>query len=173
MSRNRSNRTTHIPRFSSSDEARRAPPDAGADAPQAHELQFYIPATGPPSRPRRTLKHNDTFAVFDSHGDIGATAGGPDGLFDHDTRYLSHLELLIEGAQPLLLDSAIRDDNLSFYVDLTNPDIFRDETIALLKELRLCLAHAVSQGRLAARAAGNLQSERRAAPAGSVDRLRQ
>jgi glycogen debranching enzyme len=107
---------------------------ADADAPQAHELQFYIPATGPPSRPRRTLKHDDTFAVFDSHGDIGATAGGPDGLFDHDTRYLSHLELLIEGAQPLLLDSAIRDDNLSFYVDLTNPDIFVDDKIALLKD---------------------------------------
>ncbi|TDX64856.1 glycogen debranching enzyme [Methylosinus sp. sav-2] len=139
MSRNKSNRTTHIPRASESAPARHAqdsgaPPDAGADAPQAHELQFYIPATGPPSRPRRTLKHDDTFAVFDSHGDIGATAGGPDGLFDHDTRYLSHLELLIEGAQPLLLDSAIRDDNLSFYVDLTNPDIFRDEKIALLKD---------------------------------------
>lgn len=113
-------------------ETRPAPPDA--DAPQTHELQFYIPATGPPSRPRRTLKHDDTFAVFDSHGDIGATAGGPDGLFDHDTRYLSHLELLINGAQPLLLDSAIRDDNLSFYVDLTNPDVFVDDKIALLKD---------------------------------------
>jgi glycogen debranching enzyme len=107
-----------------------APPDGLP----AHELQFYIPAIGPPSRPRRTLKHDDTFAVFDSHGDIGATAGGPDGLFDRDTRYLSHLELLIDGAQPLLLDSAIRDDNLSFYVDLTNPDIFLDDKIALLKD---------------------------------------
>jgi len=139
MSRTQSNRTTPIPRPSSNGEdvaapAAGAPPEAGGDTPQAHELQFYIPATGPPSRPRRTLKHDDTFAVFDSHGDIGATAGGPDGLFDHDTRYLSHLELLIEGAQPLLLDSALRDDNLSFYVDLTNPDIFRDDKIALLKD---------------------------------------
>lgn len=111
-------------------ETRQAPADA--EAPR--ELQFYIPATGPPARPRRTLKHDDTFAVFDSHGDIGATAGGPDGLFDRDTRYLSHLELLINGAQPLLLDSALRDDNLSFYVDLTNPDIFVDDKIALLKD---------------------------------------
>jgi glycogen debranching enzyme len=118
-----------------SSEQRSVSPDPpGGDDSQPRELQFYIPATGPPSRPRRTLKHDDTFAVFDSHGDIGATAGGPDGLFDHDTRYLSHLELLIDGAQPLLLDSAIRDDNLSFYVDLTNPDIFIDGRIALLKD---------------------------------------
>src|SRR2546423_909786 len=86
------------------------------------EAPFYIPVTGAASRPRRTLKHDDTFAVFDSHGDIGATAGGPDGMFDRDTRYLSHLELLIDGTQPLLLGSAIRDDNLNFYVDLTNAD---------------------------------------------------
>ena len=97
----------------------------------AGEAPFYIPATGPRSRPRRTLKHDDTFAVFDSHGDIGATAGGPDGLFDHDTRFLSHLELLINGAQPLLLGSAIKDNNLSFYVDLTNPDIYDDGRIVL------------------------------------------
>ena len=31
--------------------------------------------------------HGDTFIVIDSHGDIGASAGGPDGLFHHDTRY--------------------------------------------------------------------------------------
>ena len=42
------------------------------------EAPFYIPATGRASRPRRNLKHNDTFAVFDSHGDIGASAGGPE-----------------------------------------------------------------------------------------------
>jgi hypothetical protein len=53
------------------------------------EAPFYIPATGAASRPRLTLKHNDTFAVFDSHGDIGATAGTPDGLFDCDTRFLT------------------------------------------------------------------------------------
>ena len=81
-----------------------------------------------------TLKHNDTFAVFDSHGDIGTTAGTPDGLFDRDTRFLSRLELLINGQSPLLLGSAIRDDNLSFYVDLTNADIYAGDRIVLLKD---------------------------------------
>jgi hypothetical protein len=45
----------------------------------AEEAPFYIPATDSPSRPRSTLKHNDTFALFDSHGDIGAASGAPDG----------------------------------------------------------------------------------------------
>ena len=88
------------------------------------DAPFYIPSLGPSARPRRVLKHGDTFAVLDSHGDIGASAGGPDGLFDHDTRYLSRLELLIDGMQPLLLGSSVRDDNISLSVDLTNPDIF-------------------------------------------------
>lgn len=45
------------------------------------EEPFYIPATVPPSRPRRALKHGDTFAAVDSHGDIGASIGGQDGVF--------------------------------------------------------------------------------------------
>ena len=55
------------------------------------ESPFYIPMTGPAARPRRSLKHDDTFIVLDSHGDIGASAGGPDGLFNADTRYLARL----------------------------------------------------------------------------------
>jgi glycogen debranching enzyme len=102
--------------------------------PTPAEIPFSIPATGAETRPRCTLKHNDTFAVFDSHGDIGAAAGGPDGLFDHDTRFLSHLELLINGASPLLLGSAIKDNNLNYYVDLTNPDVYVDDKLVLAKD---------------------------------------
>ena len=66
--------------------------------------------TGPAARPRRTLKHDDTFIVLDSHGDIGASAGGPDGLFNADTRYLSRLELVLNGtaAAAARLESARR-----------------------------------------------------------------
>lgn len=98
------------------------------------ETPFYIASTGPSARPRRTLKHDDTFAVFDSHGDMGASAGGPDGLFDHDTRYLSRLELLISGTQPLLLGSSVSDDNVILSVDLTNADIYRDDHIVLPRD---------------------------------------
>src|SRR3981081_2960103 len=99
------------------------------------EATFYIPATGPSTRPRRTLKHDDTFVVLDSHGDIGASAGGTDGLFHADTRFLSHLELRLNGAQPLLLGSNVRDDNTLLAVDLTNPDLYVDGQIALHKDI--------------------------------------
>jgi glycogen debranching enzyme len=72
--------------------------------------------------------------VFDSHGDIGASSGSPDGLFKCDTRYLSHFELLINGLQPLLLGSNLSDDNCILSVDLTNPDIYYDNRIVLQKD---------------------------------------
>ena len=99
------------------------------------ESPFYIPMTGPAARPRRALKHDDTFVVLDSHGDIGASAGGPDGLFNADTRYLARLELLLNDVQPLLLGSNLRDDNSSLTVDLTNPDVFRNGQIVLRKDM--------------------------------------
>ncbi|TMK02211.1 MAG: amylo-alpha-1,6-glucosidase [Alphaproteobacteria bacterium] len=100
----------------------------------APEGPFYIPATGPASRPRRTLKDGDTFIVVDSHGDIGASPGGTDGLFHGDTRFLSRLELLLNGVQPLLLGSNVRDDNSQLTVDLTNPDIYFDQRLVLPKD---------------------------------------
>src|SRR5215470_17238520 len=101
------------------------------DSPEA---QFYIPAVGPASRPRCTLKQDDTFVVVDSHGDIGASAGGSDGLFLCDTRFLSHFELLINGMQPLLLGSNTRDDNTSLTIDLTNPDLYVEQRLVLPKD---------------------------------------
>src|SRR5579862_6559870 len=92
----------------------------------ALEQPFYIPMTGPAARPRRSLKYDDTFAVLDSHGDIGASAGGPDGLFHDDTRFLSRLTFSLNGCEPLLLGFSLRDDNSMLAVDLTNPDIPSD-----------------------------------------------
>src|SRR6201997_3504863 len=99
------------------------------------EQPFYIPMTGPAARPRRSLKHDDTFIVLDSHGDIGASAGGPDGLFNADTRYLARLELVLNEMQPLLLGSNLRDDNSSLTVDLTNPDVYREGRLVLQKDM--------------------------------------
>src|SRR3954471_16640556 len=110
-----------------------------ARAPQAvdqvvAETPFYIPVTGPAARPRRSLKHDDTFIVLDDHGDIGASAGGPDGLFNADTRYLARLELLLDELQPLLLGSNLRDDNSALTVDLTNSDVYRNDRLVLRKD---------------------------------------
>lgn len=105
------------------------------DDEAVQESPFYIPMTGPASRPRRSLKHDDTFIVLDSHGDIGASAGGPDGLFNADTRYLARLELVLDQVQPLLLGSNLRDDNSALTVDLTNPDVYRGDRILLQKDM--------------------------------------
>src|SRR6476646_2246899 len=98
------------------------------------ESPFYIPMTGPAARPRRSLKHDDTFIVLDSHGDIGASAGGPDGLFSADTRYLARLELVLDEVRPLLLGSNLRDDNSALAVDLTNSDVYRGGRLMLQKD---------------------------------------
>jgi glycogen debranching enzyme len=105
------------------------------EAEVVSESPFYIPMTGPAARPRRALKHDDTFVVLDSHGDIGASAGGPDGLFNADTRYLARLELVLDGVQPLLLGSNLRDDNSALTVDLTNPDVYGNGRIVLQKDM--------------------------------------
>jgi glycogen debranching enzyme len=94
---------------------------------------FYIPATAPLTRPRCTLKHDDSFLVIDSQGDIGTTAGDSDGLFHRDTRHLARLELLVNGFTPLLLGFNMRDDNLVYTVDLTNPDIYRNNRVVFEK----------------------------------------
>jgi glycogen debranching enzyme len=99
------------------------------------EVPFYIASVGTPSRPRRTLKYGDTFIVTDTHGDIGASSGDPDGLFHGDTRFLSRLELLLNDEHPLLLGSNVRDDNTMLAVDLTNPDYYENGEIVLRKDI--------------------------------------
>ncbi len=104
----------------------RADAEAGAS--------FYIAATGPEHRVRRTLKHDDTFLVIDAHGDVGAASGTSDGVYHRDTRFLSHLELRINGLQPLLLGSNLREDNAVFIADLTNPDMFSRDGVLMLEK---------------------------------------
>jgi len=100
-----------------------APAPAGAGG--APIAQFFIPATASLQERRpRTLKHGDTFAVFDHNGDALLGPGSPEGLFHRDTRYLSHLYLTIQGVRPLLLSSTLREDNATLTCDLTNPDIY-------------------------------------------------
>src|SRR6266478_3379786 len=106
-------------------------------------VSFYIAATGPETRVRRTLKHGDTFLVIDAHGDIGAAAGTSDGLFHRDTRFLSQLELRVNGMQPLLLGSNMREDNAIFTADLTNPDMFSMERVVVLEKDTLHINRSV------------------------------
>jgi glycogen debranching enzyme len=97
------------------------------------EAAFTITATQS-SRPPRALKYGDTFVVLDSRGDIGSASDHSSGLFHHDTRHLSRLELVVNDQTPLLLGSNLRDDNSAFFVDLTNPDLMDGQRIVMEKD---------------------------------------
>ena len=83
---------------------------------------------------RRTLKHGDTFGMFDEFGDVLEVPHSPYGLFHHDTRFLSRLLLTVEGHRPLMLSSTVQTDNVTLDVDLTNPDIFTGGELLLSKD---------------------------------------
>ena len=83
------------------------------------------------STPTRVLKHGDSFAVFEPHGDVTAGAGSEHGFYHRGTRFLSRFELLLTNRQPLLLSSTVSDDNIVFTADLTNADIVVDGRVAV------------------------------------------
>ncbi len=86
--------------------------------------QFYISASSSLADDRtRVLLHGDTFAVFDRNGDIQPVGFGQQGIFHNETRHLSRLELKVCGVRPLLLSSTVREDNVIFAIDLTNPEL--------------------------------------------------
>ncbi len=104
-------------------------PSAGVDA-------FFVAATTSLQVQRpRTLKHGDTFGVFDHTGDVLAGEGNPGGLYYRDTRHLSRLDLFINGKRPLLLSSDMREDNATLTCDLTNPDLHAGEVLLLEHDL--------------------------------------
>ena len=136
------------------------------------DAPFAVAATEATTRPRRTLKHGDTFVLVDSHGDLGIT--GSDGLFHDDTRFLSLLVLTLDGAPPLLLGSNVYDDNAMMTVDLTNPDIYRDGHLALPKDTihivrTMFLWRGTAYQRLAVRNYGDQPVELRLALAFDAD----
>lgn len=101
-------------------------PHAPTPSPGSGQIaQFFIPAAASLQERRpRTLKDGDTFAVFDHNGDAIAGPGSPEGIYNNDTRYLSHFYLTVDGARPMLLSSTLRNDNATLTCDLTNPDLY-------------------------------------------------
>ena len=107
---------------------------------------FYIPAeeTVTTERPH-VLKFEEEFVILDSFGNMDADRTGSEGLFYEDTRYLSRLLLKIAGMRPLLLSSALSEDNVFVMADLTNPDLMRGGKLVLAKNA----VHVLSKTRLA------------------------
>ncbi|MBO0738889.1 MAG: amylo-alpha-1,6-glucosidase [Alphaproteobacteria bacterium] len=83
----------------------------------------------------RTLKCGHAVGLFDRRGDIVGGRGSSDGIYLHDTRFLSQLELRLNGVPLLLLSSNVQEDNAVLTVDLANPDLMLREGVLLRGEL--------------------------------------
>ncbi len=102
-----------------------------------YDDQFYVLATSSLTEEKTySLKHNDSFGVFNKYGDIIPFDKSVQGLFHEGTRYLSNLQLKFEGKKPLYLSSDLKEGNELFSVDLTNPDIIDENNkLKLEKDL--------------------------------------
>ncbi len=78
-----------------------------------------------------TLKHEESFAIFNSFGDIDVTLNPEEGIYYKGTRFLSFLKLFISNQMPILLSSSVKEDNSLFIADLTNPCISKNEKIII------------------------------------------
>ena len=104
--------------------------EAGGSEPRS---PFYIPASDPTvGGARHVLKHGDCFAVLDAYGDAQAAAA--EGLFFEDMRHVSQLRLTLNGLRPLLLSSAVSEDNALLTADLTNPDLVEDGIVRFARD---------------------------------------
>lgn len=74
-------------------------------------------ATNAEDRPH-TLKSDDCFAIFAVNGDM---SGKSEGVYYHDTRHLSRMTVMLDGARPRLLTGAISTDNATLVCDLAGP----------------------------------------------------
>jgi len=94
-------------------------------------------------QPTLTIKDDDMFLVTDTLGNIACNlrddANASMGLFCTDTRFLSRLELQIEGRAPVLLNSTA-DKGFMLSVLCTNPKIenrLKPDTLGIRRELLL------------------------------------
>jgi glycogen debranching enzyme len=94
-------------------------------------------------QPKITVKDDDLFLVTDTMGNIsgcylyGSTPSM--GMFCRDTRFLSRLELQIEGRSPILLSSNA-DKGFALSVLCTNPELenlFKADTVGICREMVL------------------------------------
>lgn len=94
------------------------------------------------THPSLTVKDDDLFLVTDTMGNISGCSledGNPNmGLFCADTRFLSRLELQINGRSPVLLSSTA-DKGFALSVLCTNPkfDHINADTIGIRREMVL------------------------------------
>src|SRR5512133_685318 len=98
--------------------------------------QFYVMATSSLTEEATfVLKHDDSFAISNKYGDMLPFRKSVQGIYHNGTRFLNNFRLKIEGTKPLYLSSDLKEGNEMFSVDLTNPDIIREDSLRLEKGL--------------------------------------
>lgn len=81
----------------------------------------------------RVIKENDLFLLTDTNGNIPEDHPYGLGLYSKDTRFLSKLDLKINGEDPVLLSSEA-DQNYKSTILLTNPHMEQEGNLVLWRE---------------------------------------
>lgn len=81
----------------------------------------------------RVIKENDLFLTTDASGDIPERNDAGLGLYTRDTRFLSRMELKINGDKPVLLRSSAEDNFRAEFL-LTNRHMEENGTVRLWRE---------------------------------------
>lgn len=76
------------------------------------------------------VKEGDTFLYSDREGNLDHGGSYGLGLYARDTRFLSHFRMTIGGRDPVLLSSSSERGYMS-HVDLTNPDLYDGDRVAV------------------------------------------
>jgi glycogen debranching enzyme len=98
---------------------------------RADPLPSDLMAASTVSGHARMLKHADSFAVFDQHGDIRAGGLGEEGLYHEGTRFLSGLGIELDGVRPFCVDSTVAPGNDVLTISLANPALVTRDGLRL------------------------------------------
>lgn len=96
--------------------------------------QYYILASSTVAEQKAVaFKDGNVFSVLDKYGDIKHYGESVNGIYCMGTRFLSHMELLLEHQAPFILSSSLNEENEMHTVDLTNHEILKDHSSILEK----------------------------------------
>src|SRR2546422_6871155 len=76
------------------------------------------------------VKEGETFLYSDTEGNLDDRKDYGLGLYHRDTRFLSHFMMRLSGREPVLLSSSSERAYMA-YVDLTNPDLYSGDELAV------------------------------------------
>src|SRR5438309_1169162 len=76
------------------------------------------------------VKEGETFLYSDTEGNLDDRKDYGLGLYHRDTRFLSHFMMKLSGRDPVLLSSSSERAYMA-HVDLTNPDLYEGDVLAV------------------------------------------